>query len=225
MYSCGKQMLDRVIWAYGSRGLEFTLFRPFNWFGPNLDDIKTSAKGSARVATQFLGQLLRGEPIYLVDGGRQRRCFTYIDDGIDALMRILHNRGGAASGRIFNIGNPDNEFSISELAHLMANELAQFPGWQEIEQTKDIRVEPGTEYYGQGYQDVQVRRPDITLGRTLLGWEPVVSMRQGLKQTIAYYLERDFQLGTYLQHSHNALPPELGAETLRSTPISATTVR
>jgi nucleoside-diphosphate-sugar epimerase len=85
IYSCGKQMLDRVIWAYGERGLRFSLFRPFNWFGPNLDDVHSSEDGRSRVVSQFLGHLLRGEPIRLVDGGAQRRCFTYVDDGIDGL--------------------------------------------------------------------------------------------------------------------------------------------
>ena len=66
--------------------------------------------------TQFLHNILYGEPIKLVDGGTQRRSFTYISDGIDALMAILENRGGAADGGIFNIGNPANDLSIRELA-------------------------------------------------------------------------------------------------------------
>ena len=193
IYSCGKQMLDRVIWAYGSQGLQFTLFRPFNWFGPNLDNIHNSEKGGARVVTQFLGHLLRGETLYLVNGGNQQRCFTYIDDGVDALMRILRNSNGVADGRIFNIGHPGNGFAIRELAYVMADILAEFPGWSHIQETKDIQVEAGAKYYGQGYQDVQLRRPDITLAQTLLGWKPTVSLEEGLRRTIAYYLERDFQ--------------------------------
>ena len=69
--------------------------------------------------TQFLHNILYGEPIKLVDGGTQRRSFTYISDGIDALMAILENRGGAADGGIFNIGNPANDLSIRELAERM----------------------------------------------------------------------------------------------------------
>lgn len=217
IYACSKQMLDRVIWAYGSQGLKFTLFRPFNWFGPNLDNIHTSQKGSARVVTQFLGHLLRDEPLYLVDGGKQKRCFTHIDDGVDALMRILHNLDGAANQRIFNVGNPDNGFSIKELAHLMADTLAEFPGWSHIRETKDIRVESANNYYGKGYQDVQLRRPDITLARTLLGWEPTVTMGEGLKQTIAYYLENDFKQVDSIQSSgtvtlHSNVPKHLSRE-------------
>ena len=88
IYSCSKQLMDRVIWAYGSMGqLDFTLFRPFNWIGSGLDSIHTAKEGSSRVITQFLGHIVRGEPIRLVDGGSQKRAFTYIDDGIDALMK------------------------------------------------------------------------------------------------------------------------------------------
>ena len=84
--------MDRVIWAYGSeQGLNYTLFRPFNWIGAGLDSLNTAKEGSSRVVTQFLGHIVRGEPIQLVDGGRQKRAFTYIDDGIDALMKIIEN--------------------------------------------------------------------------------------------------------------------------------------
>ncbi|MBI3231101.1 MAG: bifunctional UDP-4-keto-pentose/UDP-xylose synthase, partial [Burkholderiales bacterium] len=81
IYSCSKQLMDRVIWGYGMEGLNFTLFRPFNWIGAGQDNIHLAKQGSARVVTQFFGHILRGETISLVDGGRQKRAFTYIDDG------------------------------------------------------------------------------------------------------------------------------------------------
>ena len=84
---------------YGQQqGLQFTLFRPFNWIGPQLDNVDSPRKGARRVVTQFLHNILYGEPIQLVDGGKQRRCFTYIEDGIDALMTILENEDGCADG-------------------------------------------------------------------------------------------------------------------------------
>ncbi|HVB46787.1 MAG TPA: bifunctional UDP-4-keto-pentose/UDP-xylose synthase, partial [Burkholderiales bacterium] len=105
IYSCAKQLMDRVIWGYGAeQGLRFTLFRPFNWIGSGLDSISTPKEGSSRVVTQFIGHIVRGEEIKLVDGGAQRRAFTYVDDGIDALMRIIDNPGGIADGKIYNIG-------------------------------------------------------------------------------------------------------------------------
>ena len=91
IYSCSKQLLDRVIYAYGEQGLSYTLFRPFNWIGPHLDDVDSPKEGSSRVLTQFLHNILYGRPIKLVDGGTQRRAFTYISDGIDCLMKILGN--------------------------------------------------------------------------------------------------------------------------------------
>jgi nucleoside-diphosphate-sugar epimerase len=118
IYSCAKQLMDRVIWGYGMEGLNFTLFRPFNWIGAGLDSIHTP-EGSSRVVTQFFGHIVRGENISLVDGGHQKRAFTDIDDGIDALMKIIENKNGAATGKIYNIGNPVNNYSIRELADMM----------------------------------------------------------------------------------------------------------
>src|SRR3981081_1000237 len=97
IYACAKQLMDRVIWGYGMEGLNFTLFRPFNWIGAGFDSIHTPKEGSSRVLTQFLGHIVRGENIQLVDGGAQKRSFTYVDDGIDALMKIVENKGGVAS--------------------------------------------------------------------------------------------------------------------------------
>lgn len=189
IYACSKQLLDRVIWAHGSRGLRFTLFRPFNWFGPNLDDPRRSADGASRVVTQFLGHLLRDEPLRLVDGGLQRRAFTYVDDGIDALMAILRNEGGRADGRIFNLGNPENDVSIAALAHAMAEELAGFPGWEQAGRGARIQVVDAEEYYGAGYQDVARRVPEIAAAREALGWVPRVDLREGLRRMIAFYLD------------------------------------
>ncbi|HTS52732.1 MAG TPA: bifunctional UDP-4-keto-pentose/UDP-xylose synthase, partial [Burkholderiales bacterium] len=116
IYACSKQLMDRVIAAYGSEGrLDFTLFRPFNWIGAGLDNIHTPKEGSSRVITQFFGHIVRGEEIKLVDGGTQKRAFTYVDDGIDALMKIIENRNAIATGKIYNVGNPRNNYSVRQL--------------------------------------------------------------------------------------------------------------
>jgi len=100
IYACSKQLLDRVIWAYGMAGdLDFTLIRPFNWIGPRLDGLYAAKEGSSRVVTQFIINLTRNEPIKLVDGGNQNRCFTYIEDGIDCLMKIIEDRGRCVQER------------------------------------------------------------------------------------------------------------------------------
>ncbi len=191
IYACSKQLLDRVIWAYGKeKKLSFTLIRPFNWIGPNLDDIETPKEGSSRVVTQFLGHILRGESISLVDGGRQRRSFTYIDDGIDALMRILANKNGCAERRIFNIGNPENDCSVAELARMMIEIVSGFKGYEDVARKSLVKEVSSTDYYGSDYQDIQTRVPDITAARTHLKWEPRVSLEEALRQTIAFYVER-----------------------------------
>src|SRR5512138_2539504 len=158
IYSCAKQMLDRVIYAYGAHeALDYTLFRPFNWIGPRLDSIHTAKEGSSRVVTQFLGHLLREEPITLVDGGAQRRCFTHIDDGIDALLRILKNDKGCADGGIFNIGNPANDRSIKELAETMVRVLGEMKGYEQLAKRVKIVEQSAEKYYGGQYQDVERR--------------------------------------------------------------------
>ena len=132
IYACSKQLMDRVIWGYGMQeGLNFSLFRPFNWIGAGLDSIYTPKEGSSRVVTQFLGHIARGENISLVDGGHQKRAFTDIDDGIDALVRIIDNKDNVASGKIYNIGNPKNNFSVRELANMMLKLAAEFPEYAE----------------------------------------------------------------------------------------------
>lgn len=196
IYACSKQLLDRVIWAYGSEeGLQFTLFRPFNWLGPNLDDPHTPKEGSSRVVTQFLGHLLRDEPIQLVDGGAQRRSFTYIDDGISALMKILENENGAADGRIFNIGNPANDCSIRELANRMIDVLSEFNQFRDLRERAKIEETTADAYYGEGYQDILTRVPDISAAAEHLGWKPEVGLEESLRRTIAYYLEGEGAFG------------------------------
>ena len=188
IYSCSKQLMDRVIWAYGSMGqLDFTLFRPFNWIGAGLDSIHTAKEGSSRVITQFFGHIVRGEPIKLVDGGSQKRAFTYIDDGIDALMKIIENADGIASGKIYNVGNPANNFSVRELATMMLELAATYPEYRDnAARVKLLDVSSG-EYYGKGYQDVQNRVPAIDNTMQELGWAPQVDMPTALKRIFDAY--------------------------------------
>ncbi|MFC0136095.1 NAD-dependent epimerase/dehydratase family protein [Massilia eurypsychrophila] len=180
IYACSKQLMDRVIWGYGMEGLNFTLFRPFNWIGAGLDSIHTPKEGSSRVLTQFLGHIVRGENIQLVDGGEQKRSFTYVDDGIDALVRIIANVDGIATGKIYNIGNPSNNYSIRELAHMMLELAAEYPEYRaSAKQVKLVETSSGA-YYGKGYQDVQNRVPKIDNTMTELGWAPKFAMRDAL---------------------------------------------
>ncbi|WP_324710565.1 bifunctional UDP-4-amino-4-deoxy-L-arabinose formyltransferase/UDP-glucuronic acid oxidase ArnA [Pseudomonas citronellolis] len=188
IYSVSKQLLDRVIWAYGQKGLRFTLFRPFNWMGPRLDRLDSARIGSSRAITQLILHLVEGTPIRLVDGGAQKRCFTDVDDGIEALARIVDNDGGRCDGQIVNIGNPDNEASIRELgeellrqfeAHPLRAHFPPFAGFREVESRS---------FYGDGYQDVAHRKPSIDNARRLLDWEPKVHMRETIAKTLDFFL-------------------------------------
>ena len=188
IYSISKQLMDRVIWAYGAQeGLDFTLFRPFNWIGAGLDSIHTPKEGSSRVITQFFGHIVRGENIKLVDGGAQKRAFTYIDDGIDALMRMIENKDGIASGKIYNVGNPRNEFSVRELATMMLELAKQYPEYRDSAAAVQLIETTSGDYYGKGYQDVQHRMPKITNTFDDLGWAPKVNMADALRHIYDAY--------------------------------------
>ena len=188
IYSCSKQLMDRVIWAYAMEGeLDFTLFRPFNWIGAGLDSLNAPKEGSSRVITQFLGHIVRGEDIKLVDGGAAKRSFTYIDDGVDALMKIIENKNGVASGQIYNIGNPVNNYSVKELAKMMLDLALEYPEYAEsAKKVKTVEVS-SADYYGKGYQDVQNRVPKIENTMRDLAWKPLVSMQQALKHIFDAY--------------------------------------
>lgn len=188
IYSCSKQLMDRVIHAYGmEEGLNYTLFRPFNWIGGGLDNINTPKEGSSRVITQFLGHIVRGEPIKLVDGGLQKRAFTYVDDGISALIKIIANQGGKASGQIYNIGNPRNNYSIRELATMLLTLAAEYPEYRDNAAKVQMVETTSGAYYGTGYQDVQNRVPKIDNTQADLDWQPLVSMDDALRGIFEYY--------------------------------------
>jgi UDP-4-amino-4-deoxy-L-arabinose formyltransferase/UDP-glucuronic acid dehydrogenase (UDP-4-keto-hexauronic acid decarboxylating) len=141
------------------------------------------------VITQLILNLVEGSPIRLVDGGGQKRCFTDFRDGIECLFRIIENKNGQCNGRIFNIGNPDNEYSIAALADMLREKFdghalrSYFPpdgGIQRIE---------ARAYYGSGYQDVQHRRPSIREAQSILGWKPNVPFEKSIEETLDYFLK------------------------------------
>ena len=105
-----------------------------------------------------------------MDGGSQKRCFTWVEDGIDCLMKIIENEGHRADGQIFNIGNPDNECTIRELAHKLRDMYLAHPLAEG--HAPDIVETRHEEYYGRGYQDILSRKPSIEKARRLLQWEP-----------------------------------------------------
>lgn len=192
IYSCSKQLLDRVIWAYGkSEGLRFTLFRPFNWVGPRLDTLESARIGSSRAITQLILNLVEGTPIQLIDGGEQKRCFTDVADGVECLFRIIENSNDNCNGRIINIGNPDNEASIRQLAENLLEQFEAHPLRDRFPPFAGMHITESRQYYGDGYQDVQHRRPSIENAKRLLGWIPGIELKQSVAETLDYFL-RDY---------------------------------
>ena len=158
-YDEGKRIAETLCFDYQRmNGVEVRVARIFNTYGPRmlLDD--------GRVVSNFIVQALRGEPLPLYGNGSQTRAFCYVSDLIDGLIRLMN---GSNSGPI-NLGNPD-EFTIRQLAELVRMRIN--PDVQLIEK-------PLPE------DDPQQRQPAIDLARQQLGWQPTVSLEQGLVPTI-----------------------------------------
>ena len=176
IYSCAKQMMDRMIFAYGyEAGLQFTIFRPFDWIGPRLDTKRDAEERRARSVTQMLYDMIHRRRISLVNGGEQRRSFTC-------------NRG---DNEIFNIGNPDNNYSIKETAEMLVEEAKKFPQFREAAEATELDIIPASVYYGKSYDDMQNRKPSVKKMESRFGWKPKTDMRELLRRTIAWYAEEE----------------------------------
>jgi UDP-apiose/xylose synthase len=186
-YACAKQLIERLIYAEGAEnGLEFTIVRPFNWIGPRMDfipGIDGPSEGVPRVLACFSNNLLRGEPLKLVDGGESQRTFVYIKDAIEAILLMIENPG-RANGHIFNVGNPHNEVTVRQLAEMMAKVYSKVSGEPSLENpTIDVSSK---EFYGEGYDDSDKRIPDMTIINKQLGWNPKTSLWDLLESTLTY---------------------------------------
>ncbi|MBO7147656.1 MAG: bifunctional UDP-4-amino-4-deoxy-L-arabinose formyltransferase/UDP-glucuronic acid oxidase ArnA [Lentisphaeria bacterium] len=198
IYSCSKQMLDRVIWAYGASGqLRFTLFRPFNWMGPKLDSLSSARIGSSRAITQLILNLVQGTPIQLIDGGEQKRCFTHVTDGIECLFRIIENKDGKCDGKIINIGCPDNEASIKELAEILVSQFDKHPLRDQFPPFAGYKLVESGSFYGKGYQDVQHRKPSIKNAWKYVGWKPEVKLEDSISMTLDFFLRQAVESGEF----------------------------
>lgn len=191
IYSRSKQMMDQVIFAYGQEyGLPFSIFRPFNWTGPRLDTFEDAEEHSARAITQMIYDVLCRGTISLVDGGSQRRSFTWIGDAVEGLIAIIADEKGHANGEIFNIGNPHNNFSIRELAEIIIEEMKKIPQFREKAEQTVISDVCAEDYYGKNYDDIENRNPSIEKIKRLIGWEPKTGLRDMVAMTLAWYAER-----------------------------------
>jgi len=216
IYASSKQLLDRVIWAYGQeKGLRFTLFRPFNWIGPRLDTLDSARIGSSRAITQLILNLVEGTPIQLIDGGKQRRCFADVLDGVECLFRIIENKAGVCDGRIINIGNPDNEVSIRELAEILVEKFECHPLRSEFPEFAGFREVESRAYYGVGYQDVRHRKPSIKNARRLLAWNPTVGLERSVERTLDFFLREALRART------SKVKPEKGRDSAKLFSITS----
>ena len=185
IYASGKQYLERIIHAHGLRGdIEYTIVRPFNFVGPRFDYlVEANTLGGPRVFAHFMSALITGGPIYLVDGGNQRRSFTHIDDASDAFTVMLD--APSAINQVFNIGNPETDTSIRDLATYMMDLYQELTGKRPENELIEIS---GEEFYGVGYEDMDRVPPDITKLQAL-GWNPTRGMHQTFKDAIEYNLD------------------------------------
>ncbi|MCP5114850.1 MAG: bifunctional UDP-4-keto-pentose/UDP-xylose synthase [bacterium] len=189
IYACAKQLLERVLHAYGlEKGFNYSIIRPFNFIGPKIDFLPMEDdEGIPRVFSYFMEALINGTRMELVNSGTARRCYTYIDDAVECTTRIIENPGGGCDRQIFNVGHPGNEVSIRQLAEYMRDIYADkfHDGKTPLPEIVSVT---GEQFYGPGYDDSDRRIPDITKARTLLGWEPQWRIRDMLEETMRYYV-------------------------------------
>ncbi|WP_129631039.1 UDP-glucuronic acid decarboxylase family protein [Candidatus Oscillochloris fontis] len=171
VYDEAKRFAEAITMAYHTyHHVETRIVRIFNTYGPRM------RLRDGRVVPNFIAQALRGEPLTLYGDGMQTRSFQYVSDLVEGIYRLLQSD----EVEPVNIGNP-GEFTIKEFAELV-NELVDNPAGTV---TRDLRTK----------DDPQVRQPDITKARTILGWQPTISLREGLERTIPWFRSELQRLG------------------------------
>jgi UDP-apiose/xylose synthase len=199
IYSSAKQLLDRIIHAHGlARALDYVIVRPFNVVGPLMDDVVPhwAREDNPRVLANFMSALIYKRPIKLVNGGQNRRCFTYIDDAVTALELLIRRRH-EVNRQIVNIGNPDNETTIADLAaRLIKIYRAHCDPSAEVA-VEEISAE---EFYGLGYEDCDRRLPDISKLKRL-GWIPRFDLNETFTRSAVYFYQNRHRLESLLQRA------------------------
>jgi len=164
-YDEGKRCAETLFFDYyRQHKLDIRVIRIFNTYGPymRVDD--------GRVVSNFIVQALRGQDITMMGDGSQTRSFQYIDDLVEGMVRMMNNESGFVGP--VNIGNP-GEFTIKQLAEMI---LKMIPD----SKSKII-------YTTLPADDPRQRKPDISLAKEKLGWEPEIQLEEGLKRTIEYF--------------------------------------
>jgi UDP-apiose/xylose synthase len=187
IYSCAKQLLERIIYAYGTEGLlNYTIIRPFNFIGPNMDFlVKSPDEGIPRVFANFMSSLLYKEPMYIVDNGKNKRTFMFIKDAAKAIGAIIKNKE-LFINQIVNVGNPKNEISMKDLAYLMRKIYSRNIPSEAVPEIVSI---DGEKYYGIGYQDSERRIPVIDK-LVSVGWFPELDLENTFSLSMDYYIQK-----------------------------------
>ena len=163
-YDEGKRCAETLFFDYHRQyRLQIKVMRIFNTYGPRMQP------DDGRVVSNFIVQALRGEPLSIYGDGQQTRSFCYVDDLVEGMLRFM-DTAADCSGPV-NLGNP-GEFSMLELAEMVLRLTGS-------RSTINFYPLPG--------DDPRQRQPDIALARSLLGWEPKVSLEDGLTETIGYF--------------------------------------
>ena len=163
-YDEGKRCAETLFFDYRRQhGLPVKVARIFNTYGPRMHP------NDGRVVSNFIMQALRGEPITIYGDGSQTRSFCYVDDLIEGFLRLM-NTPDEVTGPV-NLGNP-TEFTILQLAE----NIIDLTGSSSRIEHKPLPPD-----------DPRQRQPDITRARELLGWDPVVRLRDGLVNTVRYF--------------------------------------
>lgn len=184
MYDEGKRAGEAMAWAYMmEHGVDVRIARLFNTYGPQMrfDD--------GRVVSNFILQALRGEPLTIYGDGRQTRSFCYVDDTVEALVRLMEFPRHAIqtpAHPIVNIGNPE-ECTMRDLA---AEVMCGVKGILRMPGDGNAVGAPYALSVPLPKDDPTRRRPDITRARQWLGWEPKVSLADGIAWTIADFRQR-----------------------------------
>lgn len=184
-YATAKLLTERYI--AGLKNLKWTVVRPFNFVGPYMDFMPgVDGSGIPRVLANFSSALVRGEPLKLVNGGVAKRSFTSVFDAVD-FMFALFEAGDVAFSQAFNIGNPDNELTIAELANKMRKIFAEIKSVN-VETIPEPEVVSGVEYYGEGYEDSMRRLPSVEKAKRLLGFKAKTPIDVVLRESLTWFV-------------------------------------
>lgn len=171
-YSASKAIDEHIAFAYHQKGLPMVILRFFNAYGPRINE---QAYGT--VVAQFIRQALRGEPVTVHAKGEQTRCFTFIEDTVDGILRA--STAKEAEGEVLNIGN-SKEVTILQLAELIKKITRS---------TSPIQFVAYSDYYGQSYEDTPRRVPSVKKAKERTGFEAKTPLEEGLEKTIAWCKE------------------------------------